>query len=108
MQADGAPLGVCIKNSEGRAGLNGTFTDDGPQSMLEDADIKKLDMISAFSAAFLDLICGGSESCPLRYLFQNMWMLLISYVLINEEKNGRQKLFWNYDDIYRGFKRPWS
>lgn len=28
IQADGAPVGLCFRNSKGRPGLNGLFTDD--------------------------------------------------------------------------------
>lgn len=39
-QADGAPLGLCVRNSEEWPGLNGAFTDHGLAGMLEAADIK--------------------------------------------------------------------
>lgn len=39
IQADGAPLGFCVRNSEGRPGLTCIFTNDGSASVLEAADI---------------------------------------------------------------------
>lgn len=43
--------------------MNGVFNDKGLAGMLEDADIKKRDMISPFIGVLLDGLCGESESC---------------------------------------------
>lgn len=45
IEEDSVPLSLCVSNNKGRPDLNGVFTEDGLASMLEDADIKKLDMI---------------------------------------------------------------
>lgn len=58
MQADGAPFGLCVSKGKGRPGLNGLFTDEGLEDMLEAAAIKNFYMMSPFIGVLLDLICG--------------------------------------------------
>lgn len=39
-EANGSPVVICVRNSEGRPGLNCVFTEEGIAGMLEAADIK--------------------------------------------------------------------
>lgn len=39
-KSDGTPLGLCLRNREGKDRLNGVFNDDGLSGMREAADIK--------------------------------------------------------------------
>ena len=68
-KSDGTPIGLYIKNVDGRPGLNGMYTDEGLTGMLEAADIKKLDMISPFIGGIFDRVCGESETCPITTVF---------------------------------------
>ena len=72
-KSDGTPIGLYIRNVDGRPGLNGVYTDDGLAGMMEAADIKKLDMISPFIGGIIDRVCGESEMCPITTVLRNMW-----------------------------------
>lgn len=70
IKTDGVSLPLYVWNSEGRPGLNGVFTDDDHDGMLEAGDIKKMDMVSPFIGALIDRIYGENETCPVTKVFR--------------------------------------
>lgn len=71
--SEGAQLGLYVKNVEDRPGLNDLLNYYGLDDMLEATDRKKLDIISPFIGALLDLDLVKTEHAMLLTCSQHMW-----------------------------------
>ena len=92
---DGTNIGLYIRNTEGRPGLNGVFTEEGLAGMLEAADMKKVDIISPFIGGILDRVCGECDAAPVTTVFTQYVDIMNSVCGCN----GRNH--WSDDDVSR-------
>ena len=52
-------------SSEKGKRVNGIFTNEGIRRMLGGKNYRAIDMVFPFVAAFIDMCCGETDSCPL-------------------------------------------
>lgn len=67
----GVCLGFYITNSDVKAGMDGMFSKDGLNSILDAAVLKRIDMISPFVGALMDPVSAEANMCPILTIFTN-------------------------------------
>ena len=86
-------LNIDYSKGEVSCNYNGFFTKDGIVGMLEGKELQALDMVFPFIGAFLDRICGETDSCQVTTVFT----LYSDIVMISARRNMPEG--WKKDEL---------